>query len=76
MTDIFKTVVVTVATKTDETTAALSATGQLPATHYIATGYMPEEMIEAFADLAGADISDEEPFVALERLGLMIVSVE
>lgn len=73
MTDVFKTVIVTAATKTDDTTTPLSATGKPPATHYIASGFMPEELIETLAALPDADVSDEEPFVAMNRLGLVMM---
>ena len=73
MADIFKTVILTVATKTDDTTAALSATGEAPATHYIGSGFMPEEDITKMQEITGSDVSDEDPFVAMERLGLMMV---
>jgi hypothetical protein len=74
MTDIFKTVILTAATKTDDTTAALSATGEAPATHYIGSGFMPEDLIAQLQELPDADVSDDEPFVALDRLGLKLVS--
>lgn len=78
--------------------AALSATGAEPATHWMMTGYAPEEMWAAFDDatgatmfaacqdngisatladcqalLAGADISDENPFSVLTRPGLQMI---
>ena len=97
-------------------TTPLSATGSEPATHYISSGYIPDEFVSlapcstwvqgeqgawvktadypgdaatvyAFASQAGlvitlaeiegifadADASEQEPFVVLERMGLMIV---
>lgn len=80
-------------------TAALSANGLFPATHYISTGPMDAELMLALesADAlyavcqeAGAgvplavcekllnesDISDEQPFSAMERLGLSLCQEE
>lgn len=58
-------------------TVGLSQSGLAPATHYISTGYIPEEIISALSDgVAGIDISDEQPFQALSRLDLQIVSTE
>ncbi len=54
---------------------ACSPTGLLPATDYISTGYMGEDIVEALGTaLVDEDISEEPPFVALERLGLQLVS--
>ena len=51
-----------------------SPTGEAPATDYISSGYInggiPVALAAAIPD---ADISEESPFVALERLGLQIV---
>lgn len=56
-------------------TTACSPTGLLPATDYISTGYMGEDIVEALGTaLVDEDISEEPPFVALERLGLQLVS--
>jgi len=97
-------------------TTPLSATGQEPATHYISSGYIPEEFVSlapcttweqdetgnwiasdiypgdaatvyAYAEQAGlglslvaiqgifsrADVSPQEPFTHMGRMGLMIV---
>ena len=77
-------------------TAALSASGNPPATHYISTGPMDAELMlaldsadtlyaacqEAEADIplaacqkliAESDVSDEQPFTAMDRLGLKLV---
>lgn len=77
-------------------TTALSADGTEPATHYISSGYIPEQFANLLTDpvgvyeaataqgvtttqdavddiFANADISDEEPFSAMARLGLVIV---
>ncbi len=78
-------------------TTPLSPTGADPATHYISTGYVPEQFANLLTDpvavydaatvqgvettqeavdelMAAADISDEEPFVAMGRLGVSIVN--
>lgn len=80
-------------------TTPLSSTGFYPATHYISTGYIPEQLAHLLTDaqalydlavaqgvdctlaqveelLADTDATEEEPFVALERLGLMIINAE
>lgn len=54
----------------------LSSTGQYPATHYISSGLIPEELDALLAATPDADISDEEPFVAMERLGLQMINEE
>ncbi len=92
-------------------TTALSATGELPATHYISSGPIAAEfgdmlplttfdeegqsttrpgnvaVVEAIADQAGItlpagtiaalfaaiDVTEQEPFTAMARLGLVIV---
>ncbi len=80
-------------------TAALSANGLFPATHYISTGPLDAGLMlalesadtlcaacqEAGADISLAvckklinesDISDEQPFTAMERLSLKLVQEE
>ena len=74
MADIFKTVILTADTKTDDTTTALSASGEAPSTHYIGSGFMPEDLIAKLQELPEADVSDDEPFAAMGRLGLVMVS--
>lgn len=77
-------------------TTGLSATGQLPATHYISAGMIEDSfagtlanaetlhavcemkgvavtLAECEALLAGADVSEDQPFVAMARLGLVLV---
>lgn len=79
--EIFATVIVT-AQKADEArtlaatlpggegilTAALSATGVEPATHYIASGYADSALIDALRDLC--DVSDASPQDAMQAAGL------
>lgn len=73
-------------------TTQLSATGNLPTTHYISSGLIdqlladllesPEALSEgvaislddAFMILSLADISEEDPHQAMDRLGLMLIS--
>ena len=56
-------------------TTACSPTGNLPATDYISSGLMSVEIVDALAaELMDEDISEEPPFVALERLGLTLVT--
>ena len=54
----------------------LSATGNYPATHYISSGVIPEELDALLVTVPDIDISDEEPFVAMERLGLNMINNE
>ena len=48
-------------------TAGLSATGAEPATHYIASGIMPEEIVQA---LTMCSVSELPPTEAIEQAGL------
>lgn len=52
-------------------TAGLSATGAEPATHYIASGLMPEEIVQA---LTMCEVSDLPPAEAIDAAGLSCVS--
>lgn len=88
MTEIFRTIIVTAAEQAEAQaiaaeypggegmfTTACSPTGALPATDYISSGMMDEQIVEALGtSLADEDISEEPPFVALDRLGLQLVS--
>ena len=49
-------------------TTALSATGQEPATHFISSGTMPQEIVEAVADLT--EVSELPPSEAMQAAGL------
>lgn len=49
-------------------TAALSASGNEPATHYIASGYADSELIDALRDLC--TVSDASPKDAMQAAGL------
>lgn len=51
-------------------TAGLSSTGQEPATHFISSGTMPQEIVEAVADLA--EVSELLPLEALQASGLTL----
>lgn len=53
-----------------------SSTGLYPATHYISSGLIPEELDALVATIPDIDISDEDAFAAMARLGLQIVNVE
>ena len=55
-------------------TTGLSADGAEPATHYIASGYLPVDQVDAIALLAGVGVSEEEPFAVMARLGLHMVT--
>ena len=56
-------------------TTACSPTGDRPATDYISSGLMDAEIVDALAlALPTADISEEPPFVVLDRLGLQLVT--
>lgn len=49
-------------------TAGLSATGSMPATHYISSGSVPQEIVDAVASLA--DVSELPPLEARQAAGL------
>ena len=79
MTDVFRTIVVPAVSQQaaqeiapDCFTTGLSADGTAPATHYIASGHLPVDQADAIAMLAGADVSEEEPFSVMTRLGLQM----
>jgi hypothetical protein len=52
-----------------------NATGTGNPTHWISSGYVKAEWLTEFEILTNpsVDISDEDPFVALARLGLTII---
>jgi len=50
-------------------TAGLSSSGDEPATHYIASGLMPEELVQA---LSMCSVSDLSPAEAMEQAGLIL----
>lgn len=55
-------------------TTPLSPTGQAPVTNYVSSGYIDAGMAEQVkTQLPASDVSEEEPFVAFERLGLQMV---
>ena len=54
-------------------TTGLSPTGLPPVTNYISSGYIPEEDLAQLAALPDTDVSDEDPFTAMARLGLQMV---
>ena len=79
--DIFATIIVTAANVAQARTiaaeipsgdgmftAGLSATGSMPATHYISSGSVPQEIVEAVADLA--EVSELPPADAMQAAGL------
>jgi len=49
-------------------TAGLSPTGAEPATHYISSGSVPQEIVEAVADLV--EVSELPPAEAMQAAGL------
>ena len=51
-------------------TTELSPSGLAPATAYISSGYISDALAAA---LSQADISEEQPFAAMARLGLKLV---
>lgn len=76
MTDRFATIVVADQAAAQATagdpamfTTGLSATGAAPATHWVSSGYMPEELVALFPEA-----TDEEPFAAFARLGLQLTT--
>jgi len=73
MTDIFATIIVTAAQAQAARDAAaqipggegmfaagLSATGNAPATHYISSGYMPAEIVDALTMCAISELPPDE----------------
>ena len=81
MADVFRTIVIPAAQQAatqeiapDCFTTGLSADGTEPATHYIASGHLPLEQADAIALLAGVDVSEEDPFAVMARLGLQMVT--
>ena len=54
----------------------LSATGNYPATHYISSCLIPEELDALLATIPDIDVSDEDAFTAMARLGLKMVNDE
>lgn len=88
MADIFRTIIVPAAEQAEAQAIAAeypggagmfetgcSPTGEAPATDYISSGFMDEAIVEALGTaLEDEDISEEPPFVALDRLGLKLVS--
>lgn len=63
-------------------TTALSQTGSEPATHYISSGKAPPQLIGVILDarqqgsLEKADTSADNPFDAMTRMGLKIITAE
>lgn len=49
-------------------TAGLSATGSTPATHYISSGSVPKEIVDAVASIA--DVSELQPSEAIQAAEL------
>ena len=54
----------------------LSSTGQYPATHYISSGFILEELDALLVTIPDIDISDEDAFTAMARLGLKMINNE
>ncbi len=56
----------------------LSASGTAPATHFISSGMIPEDIFSALAQdkpvFSRSDISEQPPFEAMARLGLKIIN--
>lgn len=80
MTDVFRTIVIHAVSQQAAQeiapgcfTTGLSADGTEPATHYIASGHLPQDQADAIALLEGADVSEDEPFAVMARLGLQMV---
>ena len=78
--DVFKTIIIPAdqqsaaqAIEPGAFTTGLSPTGAPPATNYISSGYIPESDVEPLSALPGADVSDEDPYTAMARLGLQLV---
>ena len=54
----------------------LSANGQYPSTHYVSSGLIPEELDALLVTIPDIDISDEDAFTAMARLGLKMINNE
>jgi hypothetical protein len=83
MADVFATIIVTAAQAQAARDAAatipggegmfttgLSSTGQEPATHFISSGTVPQEIVEVITDLA--EVSELPPAEAMQAAGLML----
>ena len=55
-------------------TTACSKGGAAPATAFISSGMLEEEIVAALEAVSGMDSSDEPPFTALARLGLQLLT--
>jgi hypothetical protein len=84
-TDVFKTIIIVCKCfdKAKECgggemfTTPLSQSGQEPATHYISSGYINKEVLEAFLELnLNATVSDSLPFDLLLELDLKLINTE
>lgn len=87
MSDVFRTLIVEAAYQQEAVDVAdeyeggqgmfqtpLSPSGLSPATDYISSGYMSQELVDALSEVDGMYSSDEAPFVALNSLGLKIIN--
>lgn len=88
MSDVFATIIVTAAEQATAQEAAAtcdggagmfttgcSADGKAPATHFISSGMVTDAIVAAVSDACPfADITDEPPFTALERMHLQLIS--
>lgn len=54
-------------------TTGLSADGNEPATYFISSGYMPEDMIEALAPLI-FEVSELDPQTVMAELGVQLIN--
>jgi hypothetical protein len=54
-------------------TTPLSSDGSLPATHWISSGALDEALADQIAAVVDMDTSEENPFDAMVRLGLVMV---
>jgi hypothetical protein len=54
-------------------TTGLSADGSPPATYWISSGILPQEQADELAAINGMDTSEEGPFEAMARMGLVMV---
>lgn len=80
MTDVFRTIIVKASDAESSRSlveddnmfrTGLSATGSEPATHFISTGWVSEEIAELFPDA-----TEEEPFAAMAAAELQLVQEE
>lgn len=52
---------------------ALSASGEAPATHYVASGIVPAEAMTALAELCAVTTGEHDPHAVIAAAGLQLI---